>query len=218
MAVQEINLTGTITIAEKGLSFEDAMAGKAVDYAKITGPDNDTLGVIHVKELEVEGFRFLSDSAFRGNTLLQKLTANDIVSGGTNAFYGCSKLEEVNLQGYTGDGQMQMFQNCSNLVKANIPKVGSLGMQMFQNCSKLPSIRLENASSIGARAFANCTALHDIYLGKDSVVSVNANSFNNSGIATDSTARIHVPESLASSYRINSNWSAYADKIVGDYV
>lgn len=216
--MQKVNITGTINIVESGLSFEKAMAGQAVDYAKITGPDNDTLGIIHVKELEVEGFRFLADSAFRGNTLLQKLTANDVVSGGTTAFYGCSKLEEVNLQGYTGDGQMQMFYGCSSLTKANIPKVGSLGMQMFQNCSKLPSIRLENASSIGASAFANCTVLHDIYLGKDSVVSISSNSFNNSGITTDSTARIHVPESLASSYRNNSNWSAYADKIVGDYV
>ena len=218
MSMQEINLTGTITIAEKGLSFEDAMAGKAVDYAKITGPDNDTLGIIHVKELEVAGFRFLTDFAFRDNVLLQKITANDIQSGGQGAFSGCSNLIEVNLNGFTGDGQMQMFYGCKKMETVNIPKVKALGMQMFYNCNKLASIRLEDCGSIGNSAFQYCKVLHDIYLGKNSVVSLSSGAFSSSGIATDDTARIHVPENLASSYRINSSWSTYKDKIVGDYV
>ena len=213
----QIALTGTINIAEKGLSFEKAMAGQAVDFAKITGPDNDTLGIIHIKELEVTGFRFLADFAFRDNVILQKLTANDVVSGGQGAFSGCSNLIEVNLNGFTGDAAMQMFYGCKKMEIIKIPKVNSIGMQTFYNCNKLASIRLENCGSIGNSAFQYCTVLHDIYLGKNSIVSLSSGAFNGSGIATDDTARIHVPADLASSYKINSNWSAYADKIVGDY-
>ena len=82
----------------------------------------------------------------------------------------------------------------------------------FYNYSTLTSVSFPVATSIGNWAFSYCSSLTTIYVGTNtSTVCTlsNTNAFN----ICKNLANIYVPESLVNSYKSDTNWSSYADKI-----
>ena len=59
---------------------------------------------------------------------------NRVTEVGECAFYGCYKLETVDLPNATTVGQ-SAFQGCTALSSVNIPKVSVLGNSAFRKCS-----------------------------------------------------------------------------------
>ncbi|MBR5117982.1 MAG: leucine-rich repeat domain-containing protein [Muribaculaceae bacterium] len=78
---------------------------------------------------------------------------------GDEAFYNCTKLEEVRFVGRSKVRSIgnEAFRNCHNLTRINLPEsVESLGDQCFSGCSNLRRIELPSTLlSIGNEAFSD---------------------------------------------------------------
>ena len=79
----------------------------------------------------------------------------------SNAFNGCTALNNITLPNdiiYIGD---YAFSNCTNLTSVTMPNgVTAIGAGAFNMCSSLKSINIPTSvTAIGSRAFYDCTAL-----------------------------------------------------------
>ena len=84
----------------------------------------------------------------------------------------------------------------------------------FANCMQLNSVKIPSGITlIGGYAFYNCTSLVEIGFSKHTAVPtlVSADVFN----STSSSLAIKVPLALLDEWKAATNWSTYADKIVG---
>lgn len=102
------------------------------------------------------------------------------------------------------------FAKCTSLTDASFSLVTTVGVNAFMGCSSLTDIQLPKVTSIKAGAFSNCSSLTAVVLSNTAQVCSleNINTFSNS----DSVC-IYVPDSLLSSYKADTNWSYYANKI-----
>ena len=95
--------------------------------------------------------------------------------------------------------------------------VTSIGSSAFSGCYKLTTADFQAITSIGSNAFIGCSALTALILRSEAMVTVSS-SFGNTPIASG-TGYIYVPSALVNSYKVASNWSAYAEQIraIEDY-
>lgn len=106
------------------------------------------------------------------------------------AFIGCTLLEEICLDGRTSLG-MREFRDTRSLVKLEIPAT---------------------VTNIGAEVFMDSYILNYYFYSETPPTLENANSFQ--GIRNN--ALIHVPATSLEAYQTATNWSVYADYMVGD--
>ena len=109
-----------------------------------------------------------------------KITLNsDVRAIGEYAFYGCSKLEEV--EAY--DLMYIDFYAFSNsaIKKFNADSVSRIEGGAFRGCKNLEAINLQSVDYIGVAAFENCTSLKNITLPED-IEAVYECAFANTGI------------------------------------
>lgn len=140
---------------------------------------------------------------------------NSVTSIGNSVFTTCSSLAAVNIpNGVTSIGT-SMFTGCFSLVFANIPNsITSISNGMFSNCYSLISVSIPNSiTSIDANTFNSCygMAIYDFTSHTSVPTLANTNAFNN----IPSDCKIKVPASLLEEWKAATNWSTYADKIVG---
>ncbi len=104
--------------------------------------------------------------------------SDEITSIGTNAFFGCSLVEEITLPSPLTLIEYRAFCGCSALKKINVPDgVTWIGEEAFKDCSAMAEIRIpDSVSSIGAGAFENCSALRAAAL-PSAVTSLEGNTF-----------------------------------------
>ena len=206
----------------------DAVSGDRLNDAFNDGLDNVTLTKtsdkscnLRIRNLTLQGFTSIASAAFYHKGLVT-VSAPDCTTIEGGAFNTCKSLTTVDFPKLIGDRDYtnaSIFYGCSSLTSVNVPLLESVSNSAFSGCYALPSIRLPKCTYISAQAFQSCTALKDIYLGSDTMCTLaNKNAFTGSPIATDASARIHVPADLEASYKADSVWSNYVDKIVGDYV
>jgi len=83
-----------------------------------------------------------------------------------STFWGCTRLEKINLPENLTYISAYMFTDCSSLKSIEIPSgVTNMGESVFRGCSSLESIVLpDNISFIGSLAFSGCTSLETIVL------------------------------------------------------
>ena len=117
-----------------------------------------------------EQANIIAGGAFRGNTILKKVTLHDNVRlACDNAFAG-SALEEVVIgQNFRSIGE-NMFKDCVNLTTVtfnNDYNITYIGLGMFQNCTSLKSIDLSMLSELqllNPYSFYGCTNLSEVLI------------------------------------------------------
>ena len=162
------------------------------------------------------GVTSIGKSAFSECYHLSSITIpNSVTSIGEHAFAYWNSLSSITIpNGVTSIGQY-MFANCRSLSSITIPDgVTSIGKNAFYSCNSLASITIpDGVTSIGDYAFTNCgsVAFYDFTACTSIPMLSNTNAFSN--IVAD--CQIRVPASLVDAWKAATNWSTYADYIVG---
>ena len=140
---------------------------------------------------------------------------NGFTQIGNYAFQYCYSLSSISIPDSVtsiGDGA---FYNCYSLSSITIPdSVTSIGSSAFYNCHSLSSISIPNGvTSIGSNTFYNCSGVRYYDFTRHTAVPTlsNTNAFNN--ISAD--CEIRVPAALVDTWKAATNWSTYANHIVG---
>ena len=193
-----------------------------------------------VQKIEIgSGATSIGVSAFYYCSSLASVSIpNGVTSIGNYAFYNCYSLASVSIPNGVTSIDSYAFYNCYSLASITIPNgVTSIGRSAFYCCYAVASVSIPNGvTSIGAYAFKNCYSLASITI-PDGVTSIGTNVFNNCyGVAfydfTDYTSvptlantnaftnisadcQIRVPAALVDTWKAATNWSTYADHIVG---
>ena len=158
----------------------------------------------------------IEESTFNTCSSLSSITIpNSVTSIGNSAFYGCSSLSLITIPNSVTSIGTAAFNGCYSLSPITIPNsVTSILQQAFSRCFSLSSITIPNSvTSIGASVFYTCSsvAFYDFSNHTSVPTLSNTNAFKN--IAVD--CQIRVPASLVDTWKAATNWSTYADHIVG---
>ena len=158
----------------------------------------------------------IGDSAFRVCTGLTSVTiVNGVKSIGNYAFQNCSALTSVTIPNSVTSIGSGAFMSCSVLTSVTIPNsVTNIGNSVFYYCTGLTSIIIPNTvTSIGNHMFYNCTSMQ--YYDFTSHTSVPTLQNVNAFTGIPSACKIRVPMALVGEWKAATNWSTYANQIVG---
>ncbi len=163
-----------------------------------------------------EGTTSIGVYAFRGCTGLTSIMIPDSVTSiGAGAFGSCTSLTSITIPDSVTSIGYSVFSGCSGLTSITIPhSVTSIGEFAFYDCTGLTSITIGNGvTSIGNSMFRGCTNLTEIDFSTHNAVPTLADTsaFSN----TSASLVIKVPSALVDEWKAATNWSTYADKIVG---
>ena len=193
-----------------------------------------------VQKIEIgNGITSIGYSAFYSCYSLASITIpNGITSIGYSAFYSCYSLASITIPNGVTNIVDSVFDSCYSLASITIPNgVTNIVDSVFNNCRSLASITIPNGiTSIGDSAFNNCYSLASITM-PNGITSVGDSAFKNcrgvafydftacttvptlasttafTGIPAD--CQIRVPAALVDAWKAATNWSTYADYIVG---
>ena len=134
---------------------------------------------------------------------------------GPHAFNSCRDLESINIPNSVNTISAGAFDSCYSLKSITIPNsVTSIGAYALSYCYGLSSIVIPNSvTTIGAEAFSGCNCVRYYDFTQHTTVPTLSNStaFNN----MPKDCEIRVPAALADEWKAATNWSTYADYIVG---
>ena len=193
-----------------------------------------------VQKIEIgNGVTSIGNYAFQYCYSFTSVTIPDSVTSiGSYVFSYCYHLTSVTISNSVTSISIRAFENCYSLASITIPNgVTSIGNNAFNYCRSIASIIIPNSvTSIGNYVFSGCYSLSSITI-PDSVTSIgtyvfsgcygvafydfsnhtsvptlaNTNAFTN--ISSD--CQIRVPVSLVDEWKSATNWSTYANYIVG---
>ena len=142
-------------------------------------------------------------------------TGNGITSIVSGAFSSCYSLASITIPNNVTRIEYSAFYLCYSLASVTIPNsVTSIGESAFSICYSLASITIpNNVTSIKSYAFNSgySVAFYDFSNHTSVPTLENTNAFNK--IPAD--CQIRVPASLVNEWKAATNWSTYADHIVG---
>ena len=203
---------GTVTVDWGDGTTPDTLTGASTTTVKWTPNHAYAAPGEYVIKLTVNGTMgfYGNSSSSGGSAILRYSSSND----NRNYAYRNSvqKIEIGN--GVTSIGY-NAFNSCYSLASITIPNgVTSIESNAFYSCYSLSSITIPNdVTSIESNAFRLCysVAFYDFTACTAVPTLSNTNAF--SSIAAD--CQIRVPASLVDAWKAATNWSTYADHIVG---
>ena len=140
---------------------------------------------------------------------------NSVISIGYSTFSRCYSLAPVTIPNGVKSIDSDAFGYCYSLASVTIPNgVTSIVSEAFISCISLASVTIPNGvKSIDSDAFSSCygVAFYDFSNHTSVPTLANTNAFT--GISAD--CQIRVPASLVDEWKAATNWSTYADYIVG---
>jgi hypothetical protein len=156
----------------------------------------------------------IQNSLMRCQSLRRCITPVGCISSASQCFHTCYALENARVK-ITELGQYDFYQN---RVLRHLPELDDnikrIGNSSFVGCVSITNITIPSAvASIAQSAFAYCYSMRYYDFTKLSAVPTltNANAFT--GIPAD--CEIRVPKALEEEWKAATNWSTYADYIVG---
>lgn len=184
----------------------------------------------------LEGCGSIREGAFRKCTGLKKVRLPSTITRiNNNAFGDCTSLSDITLPPNVTWIGSSIFESCpitsmtipdsvtymASLIFADCSKLTnvvlsnsceSVPSQMFYNCTSLKSLTIPAVvTSIGGSAFYNCTSFTTLTLKGTTPPTLGSNAFHKCRALTT----IKVPKASLSAYKSATNWSAYADLMVG---
>ena len=134
---------------------------------------------------------------------------------GGSAFSRCTGLTSITIPNSVTSIGGSAFYLCTGLTSVTIPdSVTSIGYEAFSQCTGLTSAIIGNGvTSIDNYAFYGCTSLTEIDFSTHTTVPT-LNSTTAFG-DTSQNLVIKVPSVLLDEWKAATNWTTYADKIMG---
>ena len=208
-------------------------------YASGTDKRNRTYYRVAQRVEVGSGVTSIGDHAFRNCYGLASITIpNSVTSIGTNTFANCYSMVSITIPDGVTSISDHAFQNCYSMASITIPdgvtsigtytfycnygfasitipnSVTSIGTNTFAGDYGLASITIPNSvTSIGTNTFANCDGLRYYDFTNHTAVPTLSSTSAFQNIAED--CEIRVPAALADEWKAATNWSTYADYIVG---
>ena len=140
---------------------------------------------------------------------------NSVTSIGNYAFAYCYSISAITIPNSVTSISSYAFRGCYSISAITIPNsVTSIGNYAFSSCRSLSSITIPNSvTQIGDYAFQYCSGVRYYDFTRHTAVPTlsNTNAFSN--ISAD--CEIRVPAALADEWKAATNWTTYANKIVG---
>lgn len=140
---------------------------------------------------------------------------DNAISIGSSSFTNCNSLESLKLPEGITSMTSSMLIACYSLKSFTIPDTATdIPNSAFSNCVSLTNIAIPGGvTSIGASAFNLCIgmAYYDFTSHTAVPTLTAANAFN----YIPGDCEIRVPAALAEEWKAATNWSTYADYIVG---
>ena len=149
-----------------------------------------------------------------------------------NMFYNCAALDSVALHDGITEISSSALNYCESLTKLVVPpKVTNIQLYhcgslseiilpdgitaiMMRNCSSLKNIKIpKSVTNIAAQAFYECNIMEYYDFTDHESVPTLANT--NAFYRIPSDCEIRVPMALVDEWKAATNWSTYADQIVG---
>jgi hypothetical protein len=165
-----------------------------------------------IKKLEITTLNTLEGSAFSGCQSLTTVNAPNLSTVGSSSFYNCKSLSGLTCPTLLSVGS-SCFTNCFALEEF-IAAVNSVGASAFSVCSNLKIFDSTSTTAgkfSGSYTFQNTSKLDAVILRSNGVWSNSASTtFTNSKIGAKG-GFIYVPKDLIDSYKVATNWAAYAD-------
>ena len=185
------------------------------------GGDDSATGII---ERTISGAYTNSTASLVGNYAFHScksitnvnFTSANKISG--SVFVNCTSLTTISFPEVTTIGAYA-FSSCTSLLSAKFPLATSVGNYAFINCTSLATISFPAVVSIGNQTFSNCRYLESAYFLGSSVPTMGTGVFYATPMSTSAQlghwGSIFVKESLLSSFKTKTNWSAYSARMVG---
>lgn len=201
--------------------------------------DNLCISAGYLESFEAIEAKQVRSYAFSGANKLRKVVLPKVTYVMQSAFYNCEALEEARF-GSLEIIRAYAFQRCgiknidmskvktvdmsafsrSNIMKAKMPLVESLGTSVFQYCSALTILDISNPEATrvpnidGYDTFSSCTSMKALVLRSTSKMIKLTASGNNKlpPTITDGTCFVYVPRALLETYKTATNWSVYAEQ------
>ena len=226
---------GTVTVDWGDGTTPDTLTGTSTSTVKWTPNHAYAAQGEYVIKLTVDGavgfygnsnykqygaiLRYSSGSDARNyvyqNSVQKIEVGNSVTRIGSYAFNNCQVLASVTIPNSVTSIEAGAFYACSSLASITIPNgVTSIGTSAFYSCYSLASITIPNGvTSIEANVFCYCycVAFYDFSNHTSIPTLANTNAFK--FISAD--CQIRVPASLVDAWKAATNWSTYADHIVG---
>jgi hypothetical protein len=231
--------TGDYVISLRVASGTLGLGRKSYSYC-VLGSTSTKVYVNMLQKVEIGSgvtaiYNYAFDSCY---SLASVVIPNSVTSIGYNAFDYCYSLASVVIPNSVTSIGNNAFRNCVSLASVVIPNsVTNIEHYAFYTCYSLASVVIPNSvTSIKNNAFRNCVSLASVVI-PNSVTNIENNAFYScSGVAffdfTSHTAiptltstsafteiasdcEIRVPTALVDDWKAATNWSTYADKIVG---
>lgn len=111
-----------------------------------------------------EGVTKIGNMAFYECYVTEAAIPSSVKVIGSAAFYGCEKLENIEIAQGVEVIDRQAFADCTSLASVSIPSsVTEIGYSAFNSCTSLKSISIPGSvKTLGESAFENCSGLESI--------------------------------------------------------